>query len=849
MVSAPGTKADSESLFAHYRPLEGVYDEMWTAAGELRPHWRQLGAALEELGPAEIQRRWDQARRMIHENGVTYNVHGESHGMDRPWELDPLPLVISAADGALLSSGLTQRARLLNHLLADLYGPQESLKAGLIPPEMLYSHPGFLRPCHGLAQPGRTFLHMCASSLVRSSQGAWCVMADAAQASAGAGYAIENRLVISRMLSEAFHECQVQRLAPFFAALRDTLQSLAARDEPTTVLLSPGPGSPTYFEDAYLARYLGYTLAEGGDLTVRLNRVYLKTLGGLIRVDVILRRIADQGCDPLELVSKTGEGVAGLLQAARDGNVVIANMPGSGLVEGPALLSLLPRLCRHFLGEELQIASLPTWWCGDRASLDYVLEHLDEMVIKSAFTTRGNKRFGWSLSRRDRAELVERIKAAPREYVGQSAVVPSTAPVWAEGGLQPGKVLLRMFAVASGDSYQIMPGALGRISLSTAGQGTAAESLKRSKEVWLLSEGPVQPVSLLPPAGQPVMLRRSGNELPSRVADHLFWLGRHVERAEGAVRLLRSILARLTGELQLESRPELPVLLQALDTFAQLPESFTAAMDSPGGEAIERELLSLIFSENRADSLRKTLATIVQMASVVRDRISIDAWRILARVSHDSLPVFPLGVIQLSEVQLMLNHLIVSLSAFSGLGMESTTRGPAWRFLDMGRRIERALHTVCLLRNTLLTTQPDEGPVIEAVLEVCDSLMTYRSRYLTHLQAPPVVDLLVVDETNPRSVAFQLVALSGHADQLPYGTLTTLLSTEQRAIMSALSAVRLAEIDRLCMIDDQQRRSELEQFFSDLEGQLWTFAEALNHDFFFHAGRQRQMSQSGGWGA
>jgi uncharacterized alpha-E superfamily protein len=312
--------------------------------------------------------------------------------------------------------------------------------------------------------------------------------------------------------------------------------------------------------------------------------------------------------------------------------------------------------------------------------------------------------------------------------------------------------------------------------------------------------------------------------------------------------LLRSILVRLTGELQLESRPELPVLLRALDTFAQLPPAF-GSPEGPDGQAVERELLSLIFDEGRADSLRKSLATIVQTASVVRDRISIDAWRIITRVSHDSLPVFPLGVIQLSEVLLMLNRLIVSLSAFSGLGMESTTRGPAWRFLDMGRRIERALHTTCLLRNTLLTIQPDEGPVIEAVLEVCDSLMTYRSRYLTHLQVPPVVDLLVVDESNPRSVAFQLVALAGHADQLPYGTLPTLLSTEQRSIMSALSAVRLAEIDRICMIGDQHKRWELEQFFSDVESQLWTFAEALNHDFFFHAGRQRQMSQGPGWGS
>ena len=378
-----------------YQPPPSVYDEMAIAPGAIRPHWQKFVSALDAMGPAELGRRWEAAKRLIHENGVTYNLYADPLARERPWELDPVPLLVAPSEWQSLAASLVQRARLLNLILADLYGPQRLLHEGLVPAELLFAHSAFLRPCHNLHVPRHTYLHLYAAHLARSTDGQWQVLADRTQVPSGAGYALENRIVVSRMLPHVFHDCQVQRLATFFMTLRDTLRSLALhhRENPRIVLLSPGPRSPTYFEDAYLARYLGYTLVAGDDLAVRDYRVYLKTLGGLLPVDVILRRVYDEDCDPLELRSDSLLGVPGLVQAARSGNVVIANSLGSGLLEAPVWSAFLPALCRYFLAEDLQLPSVQTWWCGRPGELDYVLSHLPELVIKPAFTQRVEQSF------------------------------------------------------------------------------------------------------------------------------------------------------------------------------------------------------------------------------------------------------------------------------------------------------------------------------------------------------------------------------------------------------------------------------------------------------------------------
>jgi uncharacterized circularly permuted ATP-grasp superfamily protein/uncharacterized alpha-E superfamily protein len=847
-VAAPAlSKPPARPLLADYRSPGGAFDEMLAAGGEIRPAWQPLLQSLGEIDRAALADRWEQARRVIRENGVTYNVHGDPAGMSRPWELDALPLLVPAAEWNAIAAGLAQRARLLNLILEDLYGPQRLLAEGLLPPELVFLNPGYLRPCHGLAVPKGRYLYLYAGHLARDDAGSWTVLADKARGPTGAGYAIENRIVISRMLPDIFRDCQVQRLASFFLAMRDVLQDLApaARGMPRIVLLSPGPTSPTYFEDAYLARYLGYALVEGGDLTVRDNQVFLKTLGGLLKVDVILRRLRDEDCDPLELRGDSLHGVSGLTHAARSGQVVLVNALGCSLLESPAVIPFLPTLARFFLREDLLLSSVPTWWCGDDAARSYVLANLEQLVIKPSFPRPESAPiYGARLSAAQREELRGRIRRQPQDYVAQELVAGSTTPAWNGGQLRPTHVAVRTFAFAAHDRYEVMPGGLARVSLSPDALGESALGGQGSKDVWVLSEGPVAPVTLLHPAGAPVGLQRSGNDLPSRVADHLFWLGRHAERTEGAARLVRSIVARLTSETASSSPQSLSMLVRALAEQGRVRAEIAAPAGGPADVELERELLTFIFDAHSPSSLAGMLADLQRAAAVVRDRISIDSWRILNGLALGlAPPTSPDAEVALADVLSVLNHLILDLSAFSGMGTESMTRGPGWRFLDMGRRIERALHGLALLTSALVEPQADEDPVFEALLEIADSSMTYRNRYLTNLQLPPLLDLLLTDETNPRSVAFQAAALNAHVEALPRAATQLLLGGEQRIALALLTDLRLIDVYSVVQPDASGHRAELEAFLDQTAARLRELSDEITRHYLIHAGQSRQIGE------
>src|ERR1700689_1352964 len=549
-ISADTAKAPL--LSDGYVQTSGVYDEMCGAPGILRPHWDKFIHSLSALGDQELTRRWQTAKHRIRENGVTYNVYGDPLGMDRPWNLDAIPLVIPPSEWSQLEAGLIQRARLLNLILADLYGPQTLLRGGQIPPALVFANPGFLRPCHGVNVSGNTYLHLLAVDLARGPDGEWWVISDRTQAPSGAGYSLENRIVMAETFPDLFREFQVKRLASFFRSFRDTLLRLspAARDNPRVVLLTPGPYNETYFEHSYLARYLGFRLVQGGDLTVRDSRVFLKTLEGLKQVDVILRRVDDSFCDPIELRSDSYLGVAGLVEAVRAGNVTVANALGSGLIETSAFMPFFPGLSQRMLGEPLKLPAVATWWCGQPEACRYVLDNLNFLVIKPAFPSRGMEPvFGGKLAADGRSRLIERIKESPQEFVGQELLNLSTAPVWSENTLAPRRVVLRVYLAAAGDSWVVMPGGLARVSSSI---GTPVVSMQRgggSKGTWVLSHGPVDNSSLQRPRDLPVELNRGEtSDLPSRAADHIFWLGRYAERSEHLARVLRCILIRLNGE-------------------------------------------------------------------------------------------------------------------------------------------------------------------------------------------------------------------------------------------------------------------------------------------------------------
>ena len=833
-------------ITSEYQPPLPLFDEMKEPGGQIRPAWSRLVQSLNQGGASGLVRRSDQTGHLLRENGVTYNVYGAAKDLERPWELDPIPLMMPIAQWKPLAESIQQRARLLNRILLDVYGPQELLRSGVLPPNALFEHPGYLLPCMGIEPPGSIFLHWYAAQLARDASGNWIALGDRSQGPSGAGYAVENRIVISRTLPEEFQQLNVVRLASFFISLQNTLAGLARhhRDNPRVVLLSPGPRSSRYFEDVYLSRYLGYTLVEGGDLTVRGDGVYLKTLGGLLAVDVIFRRMGDGRCDPLELRPDSPAGIPGLMQVIRDGQVVVANALGSGFLEAPILQAYLPAACRFLLGEELKLTSVRTWWCGRPDDLKYVEAHIDQLAVRPAFRHHNVRvHIGSSLNFDERAKLLSEIRARPSQYVAQEPVVGSTAPVWNGDCLQPWHVTLRAFAVASDGDYQVMPGGLSRVATRSEILSESMAAGQRSKDVWVMADGPVEPVSLLRPRQTALELRRSSNDLPSRAADHLFWLGRLIERTEAQVRHVRSVVARIASELQPARLADLMRLVLAIDEPGESPLLKKSIDESRLGQTLIDSIWQFLHDPRRPGGLLESIDATHRTASIVRDRISVDGWRIINQLyfppSNSATAIRSSA--DLAAALAPLNQLLTWLSAFSGLCNDSMTRGPGWRFLDIGRRIERALQTLRVIRGLLVESQTDVLPRLEAMLEIADSSMTYRYRYLTTLQLAPVLDLVLTDESNPRAVGFQLMALSEHVRSLARDESDMVRTSEQKLVLAAQASLRLADVESFCAVNGSGDREQLDHFLAALAADLRALSDSITHTYLTHTVDSRQL--------
>lgn len=826
-----------------YQPSPGFHDEMLAPDGTVRPHWRPLIEPLVEMGGAGFARRWQEGRRLIHENGTTYNVYSDPRNTDRPWPLDPIPLVLDRVEWAAIESAIIQRATLLNAILADLYGSQSLLENGMVPPELVFPNPAFLRACCHVPVPGGVHLHIYAADLARSPDGHWWVIADRTQAPSGAGYALENRLVSARVLPDVFRAGHIHRLAKFFQTYREALRSLAPgrKENPRIVLLTPGPYNETYFEHAFLSRYLGYTLVEGADLTVRDNRVYLKTLRGLLPVDLIVRRQDDTYCDPLELRGDSMLGVPGLMQAVRSGTVTVANALGSGLVESAAPTSFLPGLCQHILGEEIKMPAVATWWCGEEAAFSYVVEHLSKLVIKPAFPSPGVQPiFGVRLNEKEKVTLIEKIRKSPGSYVAQEQVALSTVPAWEDGPLRPRHLVLRVYAVASGDSYSVMPGGLTRITSSVDDLVVSMQSGGGSKDTWVVAGEPTSQLSLLPSASSQLDISRATFDLPSRVADNLFWLGRYVERIEPAVRVARAVLPRLFQEFDLSAAAGVATGMRVLAGLGSIRTEVQSSNNHFG--ALEHEVLALIYDSRSRNNLPSHIRQVRRVAWLLRDRISTDAWRVLNQLDQQLSSPPPPEPLRISGAQAVLDQAITTLSAFSGLVMEGMTRGDGWRFLDIGRRLERAAQMVDLIRYGLGYECTSDSGQLEILLEIADSAITYRSRYLTSMQADLVLDLLLLDEANPRSVAYQLARLREHVDQLPSSRSLIRRPAEGRIALSLVTAVQLAEVREFMCANSEGRRDHLESLLNRITGELRLLSETLTREYFSQAGPTRQLS-------
>ena len=800
----PPETAGPERFVTAYRPLPGIHDEMMDADGRVRAHWRPFLSMLAALGDDEINRRFAAADRYLRGSGVFYRVYEDATGIERPWPLSHVPLIIEPAEWTQLEAGLIQRAELLEAVLADAYGPASLIRDGRLPAALIAGNPEFLRPLVGVAPPGGAHLRFYAVDVGRGADGRWWVLGDRAQAPSGAGYAIENRLALSRAIPDLYRATRVERVAPFFQAFQSGLSALSRQDDAQICLLTPGPMSETYFEHAYLARYLGLLLVEGEELSVREDGVFVRTVSGLRRTEVLLRRIDADFADPLELNAASRLGAPGLLQAVRDGKVVIVNALGAGLVEARAMLAFLPALAPQVLGTGLAIPNVATWWLGRADMREEMIENLDRMVIARAFDTPSdgggaNDILGAKLDDAQRSALIASIRDRGADYVAQEAVTLSSMPVWRDGRLQPRPFTLRLFLARVGGRWQMMPGGFVRIADNADPRAVSLQRGAATADAWVLARGPVAETTLLP-TPERIEVQRASGPLPSRAADNLFWVGRYVERAEATLRLIRAMINRAAEADEAEA-PVVAGIGSLLEVWDAAPRDIGAPP-----ALLARAVLT---SAEGSGSLPYLTSAARSAASVIRDRFSPDAWRAINDLA--TMIVLPLArgrrkasIIERVEAALRI------VSSLSGLAQENMTRLAGWRFLELGRRIERAILTCRLVRVFAQPPAPEGG--LELLLELADSQITYRQRYVMVAARTPVIDLVMLDPNNPRSVAFQLDRIETHLSALPGRSATGRLSPVQQIVASIATRLRTvdaAAIDEALIGDIEQSLMKL----------------------------------------
>lgn len=819
------------------------HDETLTMDGTAQPTWQHVLKSLNSLSREEIENRQQTISRRLRANGIAFSALSEARYESRPWHLDLTPFIIEPDDWTLISRALEQRALLKKAILADIYSEQQLLKDRLIPPAMIYSHQGYLRDAVGLCQTHD--LPMFSADISRAPSGQWYVVDDICQYPEGIGYTVENRLVLSHTLQKLFRECRVQRIAAYFKHLQQKIAELSEVDG-RCVLLAYGPEHPHYFEYAYLAKYLGYTLVQTGDLTVRDNHVYLRTVSDLQRVSVIIRFTDDKNLDPMSIGQTSAAGITDLFQAVRNGGVTIINPLGSGIVENPALNTCLPELCKHILGEDLLMQGPPTYWLGHADQRDHVMQHRDELLFRN-IDSLGQLFDPRLMNAHELEQLGRQIALAPQRYVAQERLDRSVAPSFDASKSVERQVTVRTFLIENEQKFTAMPGGLCLLDTAVDGRRPAFDALTGSKDTWVIASGSVQNLSLLnltPAKSQFAVIE---GELPSRVAENLFWMGRYTERVETCVRLLRCVISTLQNddgmEVNADAHGVTPVLEAVLRATSKATRTLPGFAGRGSAKRIRRpnkELLSLLHDTKRAGTLPYSLNLLQNSAALARDRVSDELLHVLNRLDdvHTDLVDNPTALKTFGNADTLkiinnkLDDTLLLLSAVAGLTHENFTHGDGWRFMMLGRRLERVQHS-CIVINSMLSVDQTDTLLLETLLKLFDSAMTYRSRYRSQIDIRLVLRLLLVDEFNPRSLAFQLGEINKSIALLPGRRSLSQADELSRHIISGLSRVQLAEPE-LLIEANKDARQNLPRFLGVIESLPAKIADVLSATYFSH---------------
>ncbi|MCC0034447.1 MAG: circularly permuted type 2 ATP-grasp protein [Hoeflea sp.] len=790
--SAPVQARHRPSLLTGYSALPGVPDELLREDGTLRPEWVSLISHLDGLSPDERDRAFARGAQYLRDAGVFVRHYGEEKS-PRDWPLSPIPVIQPAREWQALGEGLAERAELLETIVADLYGENRLVEEGHLPAGLIASNPEWLRPLIGVKPASGHFLHFLAFEIGRGADGGWWVLGDRTQAPSGAGYALENRVASVRAFPGYYSGSNVERLAGFFRSFRDGLNAMRREEGSRAGILTPGPMNDTYFEHAYIARYLGMMLLEGDDLVVDDGRLMVRTVSGPKPISVLWRRMDAAWSDPLELEASSRLGTPGLLGAVRSQGVTMINALGAGVLESRAFLAFLPRLSEVLHGKPLAIPNIATWWCGGETERAHVRANADAMLIGPANSTRLPLEFEpGAVLRGDMSgiglDLETWLEKEGRNLVGQELVSLSTTPTWEDGGLKPKPMRIRVFMARTRDGWQLMPGGFARLAATS--QDPSAVSLRSGgtvADVWVVSDKPVSEDTMLSHTDE-VFVRTSPGLLPSRAADNLFWLGRYVERAEGQMRLTRAYMSRL---------PETPAggtpLMSRLEIY----------LDDHG----------LDIAEGVPATLERTIAMAVNAANQVRDRFSVDAWASLADLER-TVGNMRKTVIPGDDAASAMGVLLRKITGFSGLVHENMYRFSGWRFLTIGRSLERAIAMADLLAAFAEWSGPHGG--FELCVEVGDSVMTHRRRYPVAASRDTVVDLLALDPLNPRSIAFHIDEIRDQVSLLPGADVNGQLSQLSRAVLRVQADLSVNTPQSL----DQTRLVELRQAIGLLTNDL-----------------------------
>lgn len=846
-------QGQSQSQVSILKPLDyqnhsELLEEACTPTGDIKPEWNYVLGSLSDLGPDVLREREQKARRILRDDGASYNIYSEEGGPSSTWELDTVPYIIGSEDWAQIEAGLLERSELFNLILRDLYGPRTLLRHGQLPPEALFSHAGFLRACQGIRLPGEHELILHAADMIRRRDGSMCVLSDRTQAPNGAGYALENRTVMSRVFPSLFRDSHVHRLASFYQQLRLKLISLSPTDDaPLIALLTPGGQTQSYFEHSYLASYLGFPLVQAGDLVVRKGFLWMKSMDGLKRVDVLMRRVDDVFCDPVELRSDSRVGVPGLLEVVRSGNVVVANPLGSGLLENAIFLKYLPEISKNLLGREPRLDSVKTYWCGDEKDLEFITANIRQLIIKPAYRGSGiSSVWGGDLDEEQINQLLATIHLKKYQYVAQERLEQPHIPAFTQGSLQPRPFLLRTFSLATDSSYKILPGGLTRIGNSVQSRSISMQSGCPSKDTWVTATEPERTANIeIAPEAARGAIEATLMSLPSRVVENLYWMGRYSERAEASMRLLRTVFVLLNGEepIGLEARR---ILLQTVSlTTATLP-GFTVASFETLAEPDE-ELLRIITDGSLAGSIRSTLNSMLSSADQSKELLSTDTMRVITdiRDAMEELDIALAGGLT-SAPEEALDPLVTALLALSGLMQESMIRGIGWRFMELGKRIERALQIISTLRGlmTPITDERDQATLLTALLVSMEVLITYRRRGRHRSGIELGLELVLLDDANPRSLLSQLERLQLHLEELPRADLKIgELEEEDRALLEAIASLKLSRLPQL-LETSTESREELDQLLQQLEKLLQEFNRFISDKHFDHRADPQQLVTS-----